>query len=233
MSTEAAGRPARLDERRWPQVAPVAAATLLVVPLGSTEQHGPHLPFGTDTIIAAALADRLAAARGDVVVAPALPFGSSGEHAGFDGTLSIGGPALELVLVELVRSADAFAGVVFVCGHGGNAEALRMAAATLAGEGRDVLVWHPSAAGGDAHAGRKETSMLLSLVPHLVDVDRAESGDTRPLAEILPRLREGGVISVASNGVLGDPTGASAGEGDQLLNRLAADLVRAVQAWRP
>jgi mycofactocin precursor peptide peptidase len=233
VSTDRVDRPARLDERRWPQVASVAASTLLAVPLGSTEQHGPHLPFGTDTIIATALADRLASARGDVVVAPALPYGSSGEHAGFDGTLSIGGPALELVAVELVRSADAFAGVVFVCGHGGNAEALRSAAATLAGEGREVLVWHPSAAGGDAHAGRKETSMLLSLVPRFVDVDRAEVGDTRPLAEILPQLRSGGVISVVSNGVLGDPTGASASEGDQLLDRLGADLLRAVQAWRP
>src|SRR5689334_2633361 len=93
-------------------------AGVIVVPLGATEQHGPHLPLGTDTTIACALASGLAAAR-EVVVAPALPYGSSGEHAGFEGTLSIGQAALELVLIELVRSAAS--PVLFVSAHGGNA----------------------------------------------------------------------------------------------------------------
>src|SRR6478752_10318203 len=82
-----------------------------IVPLGATEQHGPHLPLGTDTTIACALAFGLAAARDDVVVAPALPYGSSGEHAGFPGALSLGQAALETTLVELVRSAEAFSDV--------------------------------------------------------------------------------------------------------------------------
>src|SRR4051812_45881757 len=93
-----------------------ATGDLLVFPLGATEQHGPHLPLGTDTIIANALAASL-----DAVVAPALPYGSSGEHAGFAGTLSIGRDALITVLVELVRSSS-FARVLFVSGHGGDAQ---------------------------------------------------------------------------------------------------------------
>jgi mycofactocin system creatininase family protein len=223
----------RLDALSWPDVAAVASGSILVVPLGSTEQHGPHLPLGTDSDVAVALADRLAAARPDVLVAPALPYGSAGEHAGFPGTLSIGAAALELVVVELVRSADAFAGVVLLSGHGGNAEPLAAAVATLRTEGRQVLAWSPRIAGGDAHAGRTETSLLLALAPESVRIEAAEPGDVRPLAAVMGDLRRGGVISVSRNGVLGDPTGASADEGQRLLDELADDLIAAVAAWRP
>jgi len=217
----------------WPDVAAVAGGSILAVPVGSTEQHGPHLPLGTDSDVAVALADCLAAARDDVLVAPALPYGSAGEHAAFPGTLSIGAAALELVLVELVRSADAFAGVVLVSGHGGNAEPLAAAVATLQAEGRSVLGWSPRIPTGDAHAGRTETSLLLALAPELVRPEAAEPGDLRPLAAVIGELRRGGVAAVSPNGVLGDPTGASAEEGHHLLDALAADLVASVEAWRP
>jgi creatinine amidohydrolase len=203
------------------------------VPLGATEQHGPHLPLGTDTDIAVALADRLAAARPGVVVAPALPYGSSGEHAMFSGTLSIGREGLETVVTELVRSADAFAGTVLVSAHGGNAAPLARAVATLVAEGRRVLAWSPRVPGGDAHAGRTETSLLLAVSPTRVREDRAAPGDTHPLADIAAALRAAGVAAVSANGVLGDPVGASAVEGAALLDALAADLVAAVHAWAP
>jgi mycofactocin system creatininase family protein len=223
----------RLDALAWPEVAAVAAGSILAVPLGSTEQHGPHLPLGTDTAVAVALAERLGAARPDVVVAPALPYGSAGEHAAFPGTLSIGAAALEVVVVELVRSASAFAGVVLVSGHGGNAEPLAAAVATLRSEGRAVLAWAPRVLGGDAHAGRTETSLLLALDPGLVRLDAAQPGDVRPLAAVMGELRRDGVAAVSPNGVLGDPAGAGAGEGERLLAALAADLVAAVEAgWR-
>jgi mycofactocin system creatininase family protein len=213
-------------------VATVASGSILVVPLGSTEQHGPHLPLGTDSDVAVALADRLAAARADVLVGPVLPYGSAGEHAAFPGTLSIGAAALELVVVELVRSAAAFAGVVLVSGHGGNAAPLAAAVATLRAEGRAVLAWSPRVRGGDAHAGRTETSLLLALAPHSVRFEAAEPGDARPLAAVMAELRRSGVAAVSPNGVLGDPTGATAAEGERLLEDLGADLIATVEAWR-
>jgi creatinine amidohydrolase len=214
----------------WPDVA--ASRPLLVVPVGSCEQHGPHLPLDTDTRIAQALAQRLAAAIDDVVVAPPVAYGSSGEHAHFPGTLSIGQPALEMVLVELGRSADHFAGVVFVNGHGGNAEPLAKAVATLRAEQRNAWTWSPTVAGGDAHAGRTETSLLLALHPDAVRLDRAQAGDTRPLAAVIDELRAGGVAAVSANGVLGDPREASADEGARLLEQLSGELVACVRRWR-
>jgi creatinine amidohydrolase len=219
----------RLGARTWPEVH--AATWLLAVPLGSCEQHGPHLPLDTDTRIAVTLADRLARGRTDVVVAPALAYGASGEHAGFAGTLSIGLDALAVVVTELVRSADEFAGVVLVNAHGGNTAAVDRAVTTLTAEGRRVLAWSP-AADGDAHAGRTETSVLLDVAPSVVRPERAEAGAVAPLAALMPALRAGGVASVAPNGVLGDPTGASRDEGSRLLDSMGAALAGAVDAWR-
>ena len=225
-------RQVELADLAWPQVDAVAAARLLAVPVGSTEQHGPHLPLSTDTDVAVAIVGRLAAERDDVLVAPAVSYGASGEHALFPGTLSIGTPALALLLVELVRSADAFRGIVVVNAHGGNAEAVDAAAITLNGEGRDVLAWSPRYE-GDAHAGRSETSMLLTLCPDRVRLERAEAGDTRPIGDLLADLRQGGVAAVSANGVLGDPAGATADEGAALLDHLTADLVAMVAARWP
>jgi creatinine amidohydrolase len=223
----------RLGDLSWPETAAVAAGSILVVPLGSTEQHGPHLPLGTDSDVAVALAERLAAARADAIVAPAVPYGSAGEHAAFPGTLSIGAAALELMIVELVRSADAFAGTVLVSSHGGNAEPLAAAVAKLRTEGREVMGWSPRIPGGDAHAGRTETSLLLALSPGRVRLAVAERGDVRPLAAVMGALRQGGVAAVSPNGVLGDPAGATAEEGRLLLDALTADLIAAVASWRP
>jgi creatinine amidohydrolase len=209
-----------------------AAGALLAVPLGSTEQHGAHLPLSTDTDVAAALCARLAAARSDVVVAPPVPYGSSGEHAGFPGTLSIGQAAVELLVLELGRSAaETFAHVLFVSAHGGNAEPVGRAVARLRAESRDVALYQPSWS-GDAHAGHEETAMQLALRPSAVRLDRAEVGDRRCLPELMPLLREGGVRAVTPTGVLGDPTRATAEAGAALLSALTADLLAMVDGWR-
>jgi mycofactocin precursor peptide peptidase len=222
----------QLAERTWVELS-TAESPLLCVPIGSCEQHGPHLPLGTDTMVAEQLAARLAGRRSGVVVAPSLAVTASGEHAGFAGTLSIGTDVMTGVIVELVRSADWSAGVVLVNGHGGNRVAVERAATILTGEGRDVLTWWPDVPGGDPHAGHTETSLVLAIGSHLVRTDRAEAGATEPLAELVPRLRAEGVRAVSPNGVLGDPTGASASEGRELLDTLCDQLVAAVDAWRP
>ena len=219
-----------LADLTWPECAE-RAEWLLVVPIGSTEQHGRHLPLSTDTDVAVALASGLADRRPEVVVAPALPYGSSGEHAGFAGTLSIGQQALELVLVELVRSAtDSFRRVLLLSGHGGNAEPLRRAVALLRSESRDVRGWLPRWT-GDAHAGVVETSMQLALNGSRVRMDRAEAGNVEPMAALLPAMRAGGVLAVSPNGVLGDPAGADARRGAEQLAELADSLAAFVSGW--
>ena len=220
-----------LAETQWPAVEG-GERRLLVVPVGSLEQHGPHLPLDTDTRIAVAVARRACAGRPGVALAPALPVGASGEHAAFPGTLSIGSEALTACLIELGRHASLhWPALMLVNGHGGNVAAVEAAAGRLRYEGRACLAWHAALPEGDAHAGRSETSVMLALAPGAVRLDAAQRGDTRPLGQILPLLRERGVRAVSPNGVLGDPDGASAAEGERLLARLADSLTAALDGF--
>jgi creatinine amidohydrolase len=217
-----------LGERTWTEV---ERATVLV-PVGSLEQHGPHLPLDTDTRIAAAVARR--AADPSMLLAPPLAYGASGEHEGFAGTLSIGHAALRAVLVELGRSAGAWASrMVFVNGHGGNLPTVAEAAGQLRGEGRDVAWSGCVVPDGDAHAGRTETAILLALDPSLVRLDAAEAGNTAPLQELMSVLTSGGVRAASPNGVLGDPRGATAAEGEALLAVLVESLRGELMRWKP
>lgn len=225
-----------LARRPWPAV---PRRPMVLVPVGSFEQHGPHLPLDTDTRIADAVAHgaarRLRGRRPEdtVLVTPPITFTASGEHQDFPGTISIGHEALRLMLVELVRSLSLWSGrVVFVNGHGGNVGSLMRAVAELTDEGRDV-VWVPcEPVGGDAHAGHTETSLLLHLAPDQVDMTAAVRGNTTPIRELMSALRAEGVGGVSPTGVLGDPTGATAEAGARLLDELVADVARRVDATR-
>jgi mycofactocin precursor peptide peptidase len=213
----------------WPEL---TGAPLLVVPLGSVEQHGPHLPLGTDAAVAGAVAEAAAGLLDGALLAPALPYGASGEHEDFPGTISLGTEALTGLLVEYGRSACRWAGrVLIVNGHGGNLDALRAAGTVLRSERRDVA-WFPCGVpDGDAHAGRTETSLMLHVEPGSVRAARAVRGETAPIASLLPRLRAQGVRAVSPTGVLGDPTGATAEEGAALLDGLVDRLVAAAAGW--
>ena len=224
----------RLGNVTWTDLWNLAPRPVIAVPVGSCEQHGPHLPLDTDTRIAVALAEGLVSSfePGDVLIGPTMAATSSGEHAGFPGTLSIGAELVEQTIVELVRSADWSAGVVLVNGHAGNARPVQRAVNKLLGEGRRVLAWWPHIRNGDAHAGESETSMMLALAPSLVRMSRAEAGRPEPIVDLIDELRANGVRAVSPNGVLGDPRSATANHGKALLTRLIIDLVAAVDEWR-
>jgi mycofactocin system creatininase family protein len=211
----------------------------LIIPVGSVEQHGPHLPLDTDTRIATAVArsvaERLAGRNeSNWTLAPAIGYGASGEHEGFPGTISIGTSALRLLLVEFGRSASQWASrLVFINGHGGNAEALAAAMALLRYEGRNVGWCSCTAANSDAHAGHTETSVLLQISPTDVWIDERLPGNRAPLAQLMPQMRQGGVAAVSELGVLGDPTTATAEDGERILTEMVDGCLRRIARWAP
>ncbi len=210
---------------------------MLVVPLGSTEQHGAHLPLGTDTLVADALADRLCARRPEAWALPALPLGCAEEHLGFAGTMSLAEATLHAIVRDVLQSAalHGFARAFVFSAHGGNAGALARLAPTLEGGagGLDVCAFAdldavtraqaevaarfgvaPEAAGH--HAGEWETSVVAALAPERVRLDAAEPGVLASAEEaaslFYPRLDER-----APNGVVGDPRGADASRAEAYL----------------
>jgi creatinine amidohydrolase len=231
----------------WPEVteAVEAGATTVILPLGATEQHGPHLPLGTDTIRAAALADRLAEKLPGSLVAPALPFGCSDEHWGFAGLLGLDAETLARVVLNLARRLTGWGvrRLVLLSAHGGNGEALDLSLKLLQGELPELEVRTNgnletiapvmlemarregiSASALGLHAGEGETSEMLHLLPDLKHRGRFAPGFTGDMGAILDKLREGGLRSVTTNGVLGDPTRAAADRGSRYLEALAEDL---------
>jgi creatinine amidohydrolase len=170
----------------------VAPNTLVVLPVGAVEQHGPHMPLGTDALIVEQVA-RQAAARlaGDipVVVAPTLAYGSSHHHLPYGGTMSISTSTYFNVVKELVETlaVSGFRRVFILNGHGGNVELVTLVARDVSASHRIVVgagsYWIMSsdalASSGagqlgelPGHAGEFETSMMLALHPELVDEGR-------------------------------------------------------------
>lgn len=232
----------RLGTQSWTELD--SRSITVVVPLGSIEQHGPHLPLDADVRIATAVAEGAAgidAGEGEtedrarrLLVAPALNYGAAGEHEGFPGTVSIGREVLHAVLVEYGRSACRWAHrLVFVNGHGGNGSVLAAAVLQLRDEGRDVAWYGCNSPGGDAHAGFTETSLLLHISPAVVKTEELVRGNVAPVSELMASMRAGGVAAVSDNGVLGDPTQASEADGRRMLNEMVAGLSEALDAWKP
>lgn len=223
-----------LAHRTWTSI---GDGSLVLVPTGSTEQHGLHLPLDTDSVIATAVsggvADRIRKTQPDlaILVAPTVAYGASGEHQGFPGTISIGHDALRGVLIEMVRSLSTWAGrIVFVNAHGGNIQALSGAVTQMVAEQHNAA-WVPYATPvGDAHAGRTETSLMLHIAPDTVDMARAVKGNTAPIADLLAEMSSAGVHAVSPSGTLGDPAGASAVEGEALLEAMVSGVCRRITA---
>jgi creatinine amidohydrolase len=233
----------------WPEVRKELeqGRDTIVVSFGAVEQHGHHLPFGTDSlfgdVLGRALAERL-----DAFHAPTVPVGCSRHHLGFPGTMSIEEETFHSVVGDIVRgwAAHGFKRIVLLPTHGGNfgplAGALErlgpldgvkvvgitdlslLVDATL-GLGAELGV--PTDEGG-IHGGEWETSMMLALCPELVHMDRAVAGYTGDLQEGMNRFFEEGVHALTDTGVIGDPARASAENGRKYIDRLvelAAELV--------
>ncbi|MEY4016021.1 MAG: mycofactocin biosynthesis peptidyl-dipeptidase MftE [Actinobacteria bacterium] len=214
---------------------------IVLLPLGAWEQHGPHLPFDTDTIIidsvvARALQDSKVHTN-SFVIAPTIAISASDEHAGFSGTLSTGTEALVQSVVAICRSASWAHGVCIVNGHGGNADALVRISSALTYEKIQYSIWSlPSYDGADMHAGHTETSVMLHVAPDTVHTDRIERGTIRDASDLVAQMRTSGVAGVAANGVLGDPTTATKEHGIAVMNlyssSLATHLARLSTEWR-
>ena len=240
--------------RPYPEILETAAAdgSVLVLPVGSVEQHGHHLPVGTDTVlvtsIAAMAADRLDPDR-PLLLAPPVWSGYSPHHRGLGGTFSLGFGTLRRVLEELAATGleNGFDAVLLLNGHGGNvplisgatstigvdhpeAEVLGLTYFSLAGEFIDEV--RDSETGGIAHGGELETSLMLHLHPELVDEERL---DGTPLEEPYDRglkdMFESGPLGVyrpfedySETGAIGRPELASASKGRELADRLADAL---------
>lgn len=203
---------------------------VVIVPLGSWEQHGPHLPSSTDSVIIEAVVARAAHGR-NAVVAPVVHITASDEHRGFPGTLSVGTEALAASLVGIARSADWARGVLFANGHGGNADALAAASSAMRHEGLRHSVWSlPGYDGADAHAGRTETSVMLHLSPGDVHMDLAAAGNTAPASGLTDDMRSGGIRAVSASGVLGDPTAATAEHGAAVVRMWVESLTQRIDA---
>lgn len=245
--------PHQLTEMTWPEVARAvsAGATTVILPLGATEQHGPHLPLGTDSIRAAALAARLAARLPAALVAPTLPVGCSDEHAGFPGLLSLEATTLAAVILDCARRMWAWGvrRLVLLSAHGGNGQGLALAAERLRRELPELALWLPddllgvdegvlAVAAGERitpeavglHAGEGETSEILCLRPDLVRRESAEAGYCGAMGAIIPALQARGLRAVTPNGVLGDPTRADPARGARYLDARAAALAQELEA---
>jgi creatinine amidohydrolase len=224
----------QLDTLSWPQVQAEMAAgrDTVVMGLGATEQHGPHMPLATDALIGDHLAGEIAQ-RLDAFLAPTLRVGCSSHHVGFAGTMSVGEESYHGVVVDLVRSllAGGFGRIVLVPSHGGNFAPLAAAVAKLSEEEREHVValtdlgvlfqiaelgereyGIPLGEGG-LHAGEWETSMMLAIHPELVRMDSAEPGFTGDMEQAVGTMFAEGVAAISENGAIGDPSRSTAEHG--------------------
>lgn len=214
----------QLETSSWTEIETVAPKTALV-PIGSTEQHGPHAPVGTDTIIARSMANEADHVwNGESIVLPALPVGVAPYHGRFPGTLSVSTETLRRYTRDVVESLtdSSVETVIFVNGHGGNSQTLSNLAREMTDADEinlEVYCWEWMRAVDETvgHAGELETSVLLHLCPD--DVGEPVSGDASTWGAIV----DGGALhqftdEFSENGAVGDAAGASTTQGEDVFN---------------
>ncbi len=230
------------------------ANTVIVQPMGAIEQHGPHLPLIVDAAIATAVIGQALEKlepEVPVYVLPTLHYGKSNEHWGFPGTITLSAATLGATLTEVAQSLyrAGFRKLVLLNGHGGQPQVLEIVARDLHQKHADFLlfplfVWNAPHAAAELltpkeralgiHAGDAETSVLLSLLPDQVHMDRAVTE--------YPPLQEDGLLSMegklpfawttrdlSRSGVVGDATAATREKGDRILNSVSDGWVKVLR----
>ncbi|MFF3248711.1 creatininase family protein [Streptomyces sp. NPDC002870] len=253
-----------MTETRWnhltaPELRALATQDAVVLlPIGSTEQHGAHLPTGVDDFLAAEVCRRAASAavgRVPVVVAPSIWCGLAEHHMAFGGTMTLSLPTLHALLRDVCRSIlrAGFRRILLVNGHGGNVTALNALVNELTAElsasiavtsyfttGREVIRDTLETQQHLMHACEGETSMAMAAFPHLVReemLDRAvgpaislQSDDARPVYRSIP------FGAVTESGVAGDARTASQAKGERMLQGCAealAEQLADIWVWQP
>lgn len=227
--------------------------SIIVLPLGAIEQHGPHLPFNTDYVVADAVSRAAVQSVGEETQAwllPTMPFTKSNEHAWAAGTFWLSATTMMSVLDDIGRSIASTPArkVLFVNGHGGNSALVAMMNRELRLKyGLQTFLAHPhmpadqggssaaSELGMGVHGGMDETSVMLHLRPDLVDMSLAVRRVPEGLAQN-EQVRFGGRVAFGwlSNdffpeGHIGDPTGANAESGEQMIASAVNGLAGALR----
>jgi creatinine amidohydrolase len=238
------GRPLLLQDLGWPKVAGAVAAGdgLCLLPIGATEQHGRHLPIGTDAMIASAICHQ-ASARTGVAVLPTLSYTSSQGHTEkWPGTFALSPRLLIETIVELSRwlRASGFRKLLLVNAHGGNVGPLRVAVDEIRVRGGlqvGLISWFDLSPeisatvysdGADVHANDAETSLLLHLHPETVDVGAIEDDADRTAGRVFTYT----VAQLSRDGVTGFPSRATAAKGSQLFGAVVEALAARIVAAR-
>jgi len=248
--------PHALADLTWPEAADrfSDAATVVLLPIASTEQHGHHLPLGTDGLLANAVLNAARVrlpARVSLVVLPPLPYGKSNEHAGFAGTLSLRAGTLRRVLRDIAEGVWSSGGrrLVLFNAHGGNHATLAAFARDARERRPSLAIWNlyawdlltaddaPAADPADLHAGSRETSLMLTVAPERVRLSALQRRDpaaTREVEERAARLLRHGFAwltnDLAADGTIGAAERGQAGAGRLLLQALGDRLAEALTA---
>lgn len=242
-----AAGPLRWAELNWPDMpAAVARHPVALLPIGAIEEHGPHLPLGTDWYVAESLA-AMVATSAELLLLPALPYGQVWSLEHFPGSLSIHDETLSAVLREIISglARTGVRGVVLLNAHLGNAAAIKTTLRTLTDDTtmqalgltypglaqveREVAETkrsHPSI----MHADELETSVMLALHPERVAMDRAAAEYPE-----YPEDFDAAAIrwhEISKSGVFGDPTAATAAKGDRIVAHVVDAAVGLIRAWR-
>jgi len=243
-----------LRELTWPEAQEkFGQVDVALIPVGSIEQHGPHLPLDTDAFDADYLAKQVAAACSEPkpIVLPCVPYGVSYAHEDFSGTISISPDTLAQFMYEIGMSAakQGITKLVIINGHGGNSPALHFAAQMInrdahiftcvdTGETSDADVEAMSQVPNDVHAGDIETSTSLAVRPELVRMDRAEKFVPRFSSKYLDFTSRRSVgwyartAKISTSGVFGDPTKASRQKGEKMWEVMVRRLVELVESLK-